>query len=512
MISTTIIQDLNASTGWTPPLTASPAVQLWQLQRSNYRKWWNWYSGEELQKIVPNVKTDDGSIPYVYPLRVNPVQWVCSKHTAALFGEVPDYSDTNFEVGYVNVDGKKDERTEFMSDLMTTIWSESNGREIQLAAATASQFLGGCFFMPRWEPWNKNLSYGIRFEHVIPDFVLPIYAENDPWNILECWVMYYISAEEARLRYQIEAPMNTPKVLYAEHWTKDKYEVLIDGSVAKMKLGDTDIVVQGENPWGEVPLVYVPHPPRVGTYYGMGHVDEISGLVEELNRRLADTGDLVQDQSYRLLAMKNVTSKVSEQRITAKHNAVNLGTTGMTTGKEPDLWEVSGTGSDAKINLTFVEKLMDLLDRAAHLSPVAYGEDEGSQRSGVTLAARMWPLASHIRNERAMWTAGMKMLHRLTARMLKIKNTASISEADLKLKPQIGWFSMLPLDRQALVDEAVQRKTVGLLSTEDGVSMLSDGADVEDQVARIREDAEIENQMAMDLAKAKPAPSGGFGA
>lgn len=516
MISTTILNNLaDMTVGATPPplsVRPGPPLTAWFNQAQNYRKWWRWYTGEELRRVDGNARTSTGEPAYVFPLHINAIKWVTSKHVAALFGDVPDQADCLVKVNFLNQDGVKDDACEHAARVINTIWEESNGREIQLEAATVSQFLGGCFFFPRYEPTNPRLTYGIRFQMVLPDFVVPIFSPADYWTLDEVWMMYFITVEEAKTRYNVDVQGVGGKVIYAEHWTKDRYEIQVGGQVVTMRVGDVEMVMSQPNPFGFVPVVYIPHPPRVGTYYGQGHVDDISGMVEELNRRVSDIGDFVDEVSHRLLVMRNVNAKVSEQKITARYSSINIGAgSAIATGKgEPEIYQIT-MDSAGTIQHEFVRLLLEMIDRSANLSAVAHGMDEGSQRSGVTLATRMWPLAAHAKDERTMWTTGLRDLHRMALRMVMYAQkmggfAAKITEEHLALKPQIGWNSMLPLDRDALVNEMVQRFSMNLVSREQALRELHDGSDVSEEIARILQDMEQDAQREIDLAKATQPP------
>lgn len=516
-ITETISQSLYNVVDWTPAMTMTPAVQAWHTQKANYRNWWDAASSASLQITAPQVTTKDGKPPLIYPLQINPVPWIISRHTGALFGEVPDQADSMVKISYLNKDRQEDDLCKTLTDIINTIWLESNGREIMLQNGSVNQFLGGSFFKLSWEPDNKFLTHKIKIKPLIPDFVLPIYDTSDYWTLHEAWIMYYITSEEAKANYGVDVA--GPRVLYAEHWTKDWVETQIGGVVPAFKVGTADYTGSRKpNPWGFVPLVYIPHPPRMGTFYGQGHVDDIWGSVKELNRRMADYGDYIQQGSHLIPWGRNLSSKMVPRDIGNGVKVLDAGTKSMTAGGDPHLDTLDLPALGAGAHKVFVDLLLDLIDRSANLTPVAYGEDEGSQRSGVTLATRMWPLQVHIRNERIMWTTALRKIHQMALLMMLSEpyqkhpdRDPNVTKEMLKLRSQIGWYSMLPLDRQAQVDEASKLLPVGGKSPEAVAELLIDGGDVQEEVDRIYAWKKFQNDLAIELAKAKPAaPAGGF--
>jgi len=64
-----------------------------------------------------------------------------------------------------------------------------------------------------------------------------------------------------------------------------------------------------------------------------------------------------------------------------------------------------------------VHELLAHFRREVSVPAVAYGEDEGSQRSSLTLVTRMWPLVSHVKMERSFWTTGLHVLNNMILKM-----------------------------------------------------------------------------------------------
>jgi len=140
---------------------------------------------------------------------------------------------------------------------------------------------------------------------------------------------------------------------------------------------------------------------------------------------------------------------------------------------------------------------MDQMRRDAFVPAVADGEDEGSQRSALTLAFRMWPLTSHIRAERHYWTEGLNILAELALTVLAVKNPTRTNSKDIDegiskiglqhlghIKRQ-EWAPILPRDRAELVNELVMRAGAGHISLEEALTQYGDIENVQEELERI---------------------------
>jgi len=74
----------------------------------------------------------------------------------------------------------------------------------------------------------------------------------------------------------------------------------------------------------------------------------------------------------------------------------------------------------------------------AQRSPICYGVDEGSQRSGMTLVLRMLPLVVHIRRERTLHTAGLDQVARMILAIAAEKGAVRRVGTSRRLRGGIG--------------------------------------------------------------------------
>jgi hypothetical protein len=168
----------------------------------------------------------------------------------------------------------------------------------------------------------------------------------------------------------------------------------------------------------------------------------------------------------------------------------------------------------------FVNFLLDMTRQAAFTSPIAFGEDEGSQRSGVTLTLRLWPLLQQVKTTRIYWRTQLVSLHRMILVMAKGRDIRGQYDRKLSDHPVMpNFFDLVPQDRQLLIDEITRRAEQDLVSPEESVARfgVKNGTEQE-EVERIKDwlafqaEQQAKGQMGGEggrpgqEAKGRPAP------
>lgn len=442
----------------------------------------SWVTGTVLEEtVVVNNKEIDR-----YPVRINPIPSIVQKHAYALFGE--SNQDDRPLVYPRIIPGKKSQRemARQAEDILYRVWWESNGRSIQFENGLWSQIYGGCIFKLSWDPFDPLRSVPIRIENPHPKYFVGRPTATDLWRLQEAWIVTPITEEEAIIN-GVEPDIVVDNTAWmVEHYTPTTYETTINGRPIRKQLDGEWVPLDGVNPWGFVPIVYIPHIRMGSSFYGSNSFDVARGLVTELNRRVADFGDAVSVDSHAYIGMRNVAGSPKVQQIAPNLYAINVGSgTNITgDGKDPDLFEIRRPSASAPMQ-TLIDELNDEIRRCTYIPKVADGEDEGSQRSGLTLAMRMWPLTSHTNMERISWTSGLDSLNRMILRMLVIKGEAGMTIEHASLRIKENWFPVLPRDREMTVNEAVSRMGAKLGSPEHLIQMLGDVDDIDEEVAKI---------------------------
>ena len=487
------IYTLPYTTAQTPDEYRGYVQALWQLQRVRYEINWGLYTGEAwLELDTRNAKRDQSELPRKYRLGVNDIALACNMHAQLLFGEVRDNSDplVSFKAKGRKGQQASDAMLGHAQDFLDELWGESSSRKLQFQSGISSQVTGGTFWRVRYAPHRGNPFdlYPFKFEPILADYMFPVFASgSDRMN--EVFVRYQISREAAHSEWGAWSKDWPDLVEYREHWTREllTIHVGVEGLWREVRVE--------RNPFGFVPFVYIPHLLSNG-FFGIplaewaGAVD----LAEEYNSRLANTGDIVRQNSYPFGVLKNhPTGKLKPPFRMWKDGptVMDLGP-GLPGERAPELdWfdpsEVTGG------TMTYLDTLKKELRMAMAIPPVAMGEDEGSQRSSLTLITRMFPVKSHVLTERWLWTSAMIDLNRMALQMAKIKRIEGLEDlnvAGIGITP--NWAPMLPRDRAELVNELVQRAGVGHVHPADALEQYEDTplGEVEETYARIREHQE----------------------
>jgi len=488
-------------------------LEQWHEQSARYEDYWSWFTGVRLASDTG--RTRDGKTVSKFPLQINTVRNFSRKHNALLWGEIPDTPQPVVRTVVrpkKRISGSEIPETEKKSarsyeNICNEVWEQSNGNAIMLENGLMSQFLGGCYFQLKYvKPYRPDLRIPIVVNKIVPDFVLPIWSNDNDFVLNEAWIVYRISKASAERDYGIHVEGNW--AVYVEHWTREQYTIYIDNkplvATHPLPFGGSVTVSYDhtENPFKFVPIFYVPRF-REGSFYGSSLVPDIAALSLEYNGRLADLGTIVKRTADRKWFGRNISGNIAVKQLDTGTWYSDLGMQNPSINNPPEVW----AENPANLSDTFVnnnENLWEQLMIEGSLTKVAFGYVDGTQRSGETLKALMWPSAAAAKNQRVNWSAGKNQIDKHILAMCFIKQ---IKIDGIEIPQYVwrdfdvrqDWLPILPKDREQTVNEVVSLTGVNRISLEQSILKLGDVEDVQEEIDRIEEEQEKaqENQMAL---------------
>jgi hypothetical protein len=494
---------------------------VYEGNKKRYAEMETWYDGT----ILEDQGDKSGKDVDIYPVRINPVRGAVVKHAAVLFGDVVDDGRPLVIPRMVPREG--DEASKTMAadaeEALNMLWYENHGRAIQLRNGLLSQYLGGAVFKLTYVPEERWRTIPIRIELIHPkDFVATADA-SDFWRLRRGWIVRMVSKELAK-EYGVDIKDESGWLL--EDWSHGTYKVTIDGQLASKRIGGTKErrPLGGANPFGFVPMTYIPHT-RTKDFWGNSLISGLEGLIKEINLRAADYGDAVSEDAHAWLAMRNVNGTPRVIELADGLKVVDLKSSPSVTGHEsqPDIFSLKQASASEAMGKLW-DRLYAQFRRDAHIPAVADGEDEGSQRSAMTLAFRMWPLFSHVTMERVQWTTGMNWFNTMALKMMAKPEIAAhmqkmgaptITASHSAMRMRQDWAPMFPRDREGIINEIVARASAKAGSIETLLELAGDIEDIpaekEKIVAWLKLLAEAETPPENDMSETnendKPKPN-----
>jgi hypothetical protein len=465
-----------------------PFIEYTTLQ-AKYERSANWYSGRALAEVMKA----EGQEVEKYPIRLNPLPTTCMKHVFALFGDIPNDTRPLVVPRFLapssgDSEGKEETNKKLIHEAeesVNLVWWENFGRTLQIKNGILSQIFGGCVFGLKWVPEEALYrEVPLKIETIDPRFFVGFPIPGDEFRLQECWIVKPIDWKTAEY-YGVKIEQTQP-AYWIEHWTSLTYEIKINDAPIKHPT-DPEWKSSGPNEWGFVPFVYIPHV-RVGGFYGQNVIDNLIGIVKEWNLRLADYGDAVSVDAHNIAVASDVQGQIRPLKPINGLTVLDIGNTASITGadQKPTLTELHKASASAAMG-DLVQLLMGEYRRDSFVPAIADGEDEGSQRSSLTLTTRMWPLVFHTTMERIFWTGALDWFSKMILIILQKKGISGITEEHLKLRSKQLWYPILPKDREAVVNEAVNRSTTNLGSPQTLLENLGDVEDIDGEIDLIKE-------------------------
>ena len=438
----------------------------WMMQINRYMQAFRYYSGLVFDTTLGETKMA------AYPLRVNIVRAMCNAQAAAVWGQWDGQLVELKADPKDNTDGAKEKSNQAVQIVQET-WEASNLDQKLIEGSIAMQVYGGTYFRAYVD---MQAPHGVRVDKLMPYSVFPRYHPIQTNRILEAYIVMPLDRTEASLAYGIPKDQLPEFPLYQEHWTETEYETTVNGILIKNG--------NGLNPWGIVPVVYIPRL-RLEAFFGLPLPEDLYGLQDELNTRLADVGDKIADNAHPIRWVKNYRGNVKKDLIIDSDVIWDLGFS--PPGQEGPEVGVLKSEPEPASTFEFMNFLVEMTRFASSTSPVAFGIDEGSQRSGVTLEVRLWPMLMQARVSRVYLKWGMVAINNLILKMVQASGIVIDPVVFSHLvKPVMA--PLVPRDVQQVIEEISQRAAHDLISPEETVAMTGVRAGTsEDEVGRIRQ-------------------------
>lgn len=503
---------------------------VWVAQREAYALRKQWYDGAEWKRVNTDQRDPSGDYELQWPLQINPIAKVCRIHRAVMLGmqrEIVDKAPIATLVSRSGLTAKGAASAEVLQSFISETWHQNHAPSAQFEAALLLQIYGGHVFRAAWEPFNKTLRHRIAIHSLTTPayFFAKSYNPFNRWDLLDAYIGYEIATDVARTQYGI-TPKNDKDetVLYMEHWTKQYYRVTVDDQVPSFRTGDSllspSYAMEGENNWGVIPIVYIPHE-RDGGFLGRSMIDSDSsliGLSKELNARMADKGEAVQDSKPLLWARNTRTGGAWTMKEVMRDGEVvfyllDIGSSTPLPGAQPpELGIVESRGLPTSV-ASYDEELWAEIRRQSDIASVAMGDDDtaSGRITGPVTAYRMWPTMMHTMSERSFFSTGLTQLGNIVARVAEEKARSSdggyaafdveppgITEDMLTMRLITGWRPMIPIEESQRIEQLNARLQAGGISLHSYLTLIG-VQDLEEEEARIWADREREAEIEVKI-------------
>ncbi len=311
----------------------------------------------------------------------------------------------------------------------------------------------------------ERLAGAIRLEIVEPARAAPVLVSDD-WRTVELYARCHETARPTpapprdgavdrgwidRLRRSASAWLGQPRerrdgarvgvveVLSATDWRR--YE-------------DGRLIAAGGNSLGRIPLVHIQNIPLPFSYAGLGDVEPLIPLQDELNTRLSDRANRIALQSFKMYLGKGIEGFVEQP--------VAPGRMWMTDNPDAEVLEFGGD-AHCPSEESHIADLREAMDKASAVTPIAAGAIKnriGRLSSAAALRITLLALLSKTDRKRFTYGAGVQRICELALAWLDRAGWLASTPSERRV--ELHWQSALPENDAEKLDEAAAKLRVGV--------------------------------------------------
>jgi hypothetical protein len=424
---------------------------------------------------------------FIQPLAINYLRATCESHASYLWGQ---WESQNRMVNWTVTprDGKGNKET--LSAVEQWLYHLFDGREELLYVAGLNQSIfGDCILRPRWD----YLTESIVPESVLPEYFYAKWSAHDVTDLQEVIISYPIDRMEADAEFGTIGDAQwasatlghaTQFAIYWEYWTRHARQVWIDNKL----ISEEPNPIGFEGYPGEIPFVHIPNVRSGGEFYGNSDIASVKELQDELNRKMADLGDIISYSAHPIVLIKKYFGKVAQ---------LPVGPDAMwDMGRDGEAEYLGGGTPPVDIN-KYIATLLETFQDLSYMPAAAFGRSENTQSTALAMAMEMMPVTQRVNIKRLHWKTGLTRYAHMAAIMAERKGVLPFSRKEfLRYYVDPNFASVLPKDRATSVNENVALVTNGLRTIKRALDDLGERDSAKQALEII---AEIEAKLALGM-------------
>ena len=260
----------------------------------------------------------------------------------------------------------------------------------------------------------------------------PSRMENGPWS----WRAFLGGGRE-----QSPSVVEVVEIISPQWW--QRYE-------------DRVLTAEGENGLGRLPVVHIQNMPQPLSYEGLGDVEPLIPLQDELNTRLSDRANRVTYQAFKMYLAKGIEDFMSRP--------VAPGQMWSTQNPQATIQEF-GTDNGSPSESAHIEQVRAAMDKVSAVPPLAagiIGGNIGNLTSATALKVLLGGLLARTEKKRLAYGGGIAGIVELALAWLDKAGLFPTSPADRQI--EIHWPNPLPVDEGEQLRNAQIKAQLGLPS------------------------------------------------
>jgi hypothetical protein len=220
------------------------------------------------------------------------------------------------------------------------------------------------------------------------------------------------------------------------------------------KYENKELISEGVNPLGFVPVVHIQNIAQPYYYEGLSDVEQLIGLQDELNTRLSDRASRITFQSFKMYLAKGIEG--------FEEKPISPGRMWCTDNPDSSIEEFGGDGASPSEEMHVVE-IREAMDKISGVTPVVAGvlkNKLGNLTSSVALKMTFMGMLAKTARKQFSYGQGIKQICRMILEVLDVCGAYHTNYDEREF--EIVFANPLPEDAMDRLKEAQIKKELGV--------------------------------------------------